>query len=575
MPDTDATFAACDRPDTGRPTDFIRQIVEEDLYSGAFGGRVHTRFPPEPNGYLHIGHAKAICLNFDVARQYGGRCNLRFDDTNPTKENTEYIEAMMADIRWLGYDWGEQVYFASDHFEQLYAFAEELIRRGRAYVCDLSPEEMRAYRGTLTRPGSNSPDRDRPVEENLALFRRMRAGEFAAGSRTLRAKIDMAAPNLVMRDPVLYRILPTPHHRTGNSWAIYPLYDFAHALSDAIEGITYSISTLEFENNYPLYHWILEQLGQPHPRRLIFARLNLTYTLTSKRRLRELVSRGIVRGWDDPRMPTLAGLRRRGCPPEAIHAFVADVGMARANSVVDLALFEHHLRQDLNRRAPRRMAVLHPLKLVIDDYPAGRVEWLTAINNPEDAAMGTRQVPFTRELYIEREDFAETPPPGFRRLAPGREVRLRYGYLVTCTGLVRDPASGAVVEVHCRHDPASRGGNAPNGRRVGATLHWVSAAHALPAEARLYERLCTVPNPSRIPEGGGLLDNIDPQSLEVLADCRLEPALGEATVGDRFQFERLGYFCLDPDSTPGRPVFNRTIALRDRWSRTATAAGTG
>jgi glutaminyl-tRNA synthetase len=543
-------------------TDFIRQIVEDDLRSGAFGGRVHTRFPPEPNGYLHIGHAKAICLNFDLAAQYGGRCNLRFDDTNPAKENTEYIEAMLADIRWLGYDWGERVYYASDYFEQLYTLAEELIRRGRAYVCDLGPEEIRAYRGTLTRPGTDSPYRNRSVAENLALFRRMRAGEFAEGTRTLRAKIDMAAPNPVMRDPVLYRILKAPHHRTGTHWPIYPLYDFAHALSDAIEGITYSISTLEFENNHPLYHWILDQLGQPHPRRLIFARLSLTYTLTSKRRLRHLVEHGVVRGWDDPRLPTLSGLRRRGCPPGAIRAFIGAVGLARANSVVDPALLEHFMRQELNRCASRRMAVLRPLKLIIDDYPAGQVEQLEAVNNPEDAAAGTRKVPFSRELAIEREDFAENPPPGYRRLAPGREVRLRYAYYVTCTGVVRDPATGEVAEVHCTHDSATRGGRSPDGRTVRATLHWVSAAHAIPAEVRLYERLCTVPNPSRVAEGGTFMDNIAPHSLEILRGCLLEPALAEAPAGERFQFERLGYFCVDADSAPGQPVFNRTVALR-------------
>ena len=476
---------------------------------------------------------------------------------------------MMTDIHWLGFDWGEEALYASDYFDQLYDYAEELIRRGKAYVCDLSAEEMREYRGTLTEPGRNSPYRERSVEENMELFRRMRAGEFDEGSRTLRAKIDMASPNIAMRDPVIYRILKASHHRTGDKWCIYPLYDFTHCLSDSVEGVTHSLCTLEFENNRALYDWVLDTLEVYHPQQIEFARLNLSYTMTSKRRLLQLVNEGVVDGWDDPRMPTLSGLRRRGCTPEAIRAFMEAVGMSKANSVVDLALFEYFMRQDLNTRSPRRMAVLRPLKLVIDNYPEDQVEWMEAVNNPEDAEMGTRQVPFSKVLYIEQEDFAETPPPKYFRLAPGREVRLRYAYFVTCTDVVHDAETGEVSEIHCTYDPATRGGDAPDGRRVKATLHWVSAAHAVPAEVRLYDRLCSVSNPSEIPEGGTFMDNINPGSLEVLRDCRLEPELGKAAVGDRVQFERLGYFCVDRDSAAGRPVFNRTVPLRDTWAKVA------
>ena len=555
------------------PSDFIRDIIREDIASGKYGGRVHTRFPPEPNGHLHIGHARSICLNFGVADEFGGKCNLRFDDTNPTKEEVEYVEAIQDDVRWLGYDWEDRLYFASDYFERLYEFAEQLILKGKAYVCDLGPDEVREYRGTLTEPGRNSPYRDRSVEENLDLFRRMRAGEFEEGSRTLRAKIDMASPNIAMRDPVLYRIMKASHHRTGNAWCIYPLYDFTHCLCDSMEGITHSLCTLEFENNRALYDWILDTLELYHPQQIEFAWLLLTYTVLSKRRLRQLVEGGYVSGWDDPRMPTLAGLRRRGYTPESIRDLCALANVSRAISVVDIGLLEHCIRQDLNKRAPRVMGVLRPLKVVIDNYPEGQVEYLEAINNPEDPSAGTRQVPFSRELYIEQEDFREEPPPKYYRLAPGREVRLRYAYFITCTGVVKDPATGEVVELHCTYDPATRGGDAPDGRRPKATLHWVSAPHAVQAEVRLYDRLYTVPDP--LDREGDFKDYLNPNSLETLTGVRLEPSLADAPVGARYQFERQGYFCVDPDSTPERRVFNLTVTLRDTWAKIEQAQKKG
>jgi len=555
------------------PSDFIRDIIREDIASGKYGGRVHTRFPPEPNGHLHIGHARSICLNFGVAEEFGGKCNLRFDDTNPSKEEVEYVEAIQDDVRWLGYDWEDRLYFASDYFEQLYEFAEQLILKGKAYVCDLSPDEVREYRGTLTEPGRNSPYRDRSIEENLDLFRRMRAGEFEEGSRTLRAKIDMAAPNIVMRDPVLYRIMKASHHRTGDAWSIYPLYDFTHCLCDSMEGITHSLCTLEFENNRALYDWILDTLELYHPQQIEFAWLLFTYTVLSKRRLRQLVEGGYVSGWDDPRMPTLAGLRRRGYTPESIRDLCTLANVSRAISVVDIGLLEHCVRQDLNKRAPRVMGVLRPLKVVIDNYPEGQVEYLEAINNPEDPSAGTRQVPFSRELYIEQEDFREEPPPKYFRLAPGREVRLRYAYFVTCTGVVKDPDTDEVVELHCTYDPATRGGDAPDGRRPKATLHWVSAPHAVQAEVRLYDRLYTVPDP--LDREGDFKDYLNPNSLETLTDVRLEPGLADAPVGARYQFERQGYFCVDPDSTPERRVFNLTVTLRDTWAKIEQAQKKG
>ncbi len=551
-----------------QPTkDFIREIIEADLASGRHETIV-TRFPPEPNGYLHIGHAKSIVLNFGVAREYGGRCHLRFDDTNPTKEEMEFVESIMEDVRWLGYDWGEHLHFASDYFEQLYQWAEYLVERGLAYVDDQSAEEIRATRGTLTEPGTPSPWRDRSVEENLDLLRRMRAGEFPDGSRVLRAKIDMASPNLNLRDPVLYRILHEPHHRTGDTWCLYPMYDFAHGQSDAIEGITHSLCTLEFENHRPLYDWFLDHLPVPHrPRQIEFARLNLTYTVLSKRKLLRLVEEGHVNGWDDPRMPTLSGLRRRGYTPESIRTFCERVGVARRDSTVDVALLEWAVRDHLNTTARRVMGVLRPLKVVIENYPEGRVEWFDAPYYPDDPPkMGSRKVPFGRELWVERTDFMEDPPKKFWRLAPGREVRLRWAYLVTCTGVVKDDA-GNVVEVRCTYDPETRGGDAPDGRRVRGTLHWVSAAHALPAEVRLYDRLFSRPDPDRVEEpGADFLSNLNPHSLEVV-EALVEPSLGEARPGDRFQFERTGYFCVDPDSAEGRLVFNRTVPLRDSWAK--------
>jgi len=551
-------------PDYTPSSNFIRNIIIEDLKSNKHGGKVITRFPPEPNGYLHIGHAKSIVLNFSLAKEFNGRCHLRFDDTNPSKEDVEYTEAIQRDIKWLGFDWGEHLYYASDYFEQLYQYAEILIKEGKAYVCDLSPEEIRAYRGTLTTPGKNSPYRDRSVEENLDLFRRMRAGEFPDGSRVLRAKIDMASPNLNMRDPVIYRILRATHHRTGDQWCIYPMYDFAHPLSDALESITHSICTLEFEDHRPLYDWFIEQLPVPaRPQQIEFARLNLTYTMMSKRKLLQLVEQGIVRGWDDPRMPTIAGFRRRGYTPEAIRDFCERIGVAKSNSTVDLALLEHCLREDLNKRAPRRMAVLRPVKVVLENYPEGQVEELEAVNNPEDPAMGTRKIPFSRELYIEAEDFMEDPPKKFYRLAPGREVRLRYGYFIKCTGVIKDE-NGKIVELRCTYDPETRGGSAPDGRQVKATLHWVSAAHALPVEVRLYENLFTVPNPGAEEDFTACLN---PNSLEVLTDSFVEPSLKGAPLESKYQFERLGYFCVDPDSTADRLVFNRTVTLRDTWAK--------
>ena len=557
------------------PHDFIRQIVAADIAAGKNGGRVHTRFPPEPNGYLHIGHAKSICLNFGIAEEFGGLCNLRFDDTNPEKEDVEYINAIKEDVRWLGYDWEDREYYASDYFEQLYEWAEYLIKQGKAYVDDLSPEEISEYRGKairdgdkiITPPGKDSPYRDRSVEENLDLFRRMRAGEFPDGTKTLRAKIDMSHPNINMRDPVMYRIMRATHPRTGDEWCIYPTYDWAHGQSDAIEGITHSLCTLEFEVHRPLYDWFLDNLPVPHrPRQIEFSRLNLTYTVLSKRRLLQLVEEGHVNGWDDPRMPTIAGLRRRGYTPESIRDFCSRIGVTKAEGVVEYELLEYCLRQDLNKRAERRMAVLHPLKVVIDNYPEDQVEELEAINNPEDPSAGTRMVPFSKVLYIERDDFMENPVPKFYRLAPGREVRLRYAYFIRCTDVVKDEA-GNIVEIHASYDPATRGGDAPDGRKVKATLHWVSAAHAIAAEVRLYDRLFKAKNPLQVEDGKDWLDNLNPESLVVLTGCKLEPSLAEVSPGDRFQFERVGYFCVDPDSKPGKPVFNRTATLRDTWAK--------
>lgn len=547
--------------------DFIRQIVAEDLKTNKWDGRVVTRFPPEPNGFLHIGHAKAICLNFGIAAENeSGLCNLRFDDTNPIKEEAEYIESIKEDIRWLGFDWQDRLFFASDYFEQMYDYAVQLIKAGKAYVCDLSAEQIREYRGTLTSPGKNSSYRNRSIKENLDLFGRMRAGEFPDGCHTLRAKIDMASPNLNMRDPVMYRILHATHHRTGDKWCIYPTYDWAHGLEDSIEGITHSICTLEFENHRPLYDWFLDQLGVHHPRQIEFARLNMSYTVMSKRKLLQLVEEKLVTGWDDPRMPTICGLRRRGYSPESIRNFCRRIGVNKFNSTIDIALLEHCVREDLNRTSPRVMTVLRPLKVVIDNYPEDKVEELEAINNPEDPSAGTRKVPFSRELYIEREDFMEEPVKKFYRLAPGREVRLRYAYFIKCTDVVKDE-SGQVIELHCTYDPATRGGDAPDERKVKATLHWVSAAHALEAEVRLYDHLFTKKNPDDVEVGKDFKSNINPNSLEVLSSCRVEPSLGDAKPGSRYQFERLGYFCTDPDSTSGKLMFNRTVSLRDSWAK--------
>lgn len=548
--------------------DFIRTIINEDMSTNKYGGRVHTRFPPEPNGYLHIGHAKSICLNFGVAEDYGGKANMRFDDTNPTKEEVEYVESILEDVRWLGFDWDDRLFYASDYFDQLYEYAVQLIKKDKAYVDDLSAAEIREYRGTLTEPGKESPYRDRSVEQNLDLFERMKACEFPDGSRTLRAKIDMASPNITLRDPVLYRILKVPHHRTGDEWCIYPMYDFTHCLSDSIEGITHSLCTLEFENNRALYDWVLDNLDVYHPQQIEFARLNLSYTVLSKRKLLQLVEDGMVEGWDDPRMPTLSGLRRRGYTPGAIRDFCNHIGVAKTNSIIDIALLEYYLRQDLNKRAPRRMGVLRPLRVVIQNYPEDQVEELEAINNPEDPSMGTRQVPFSRVLYIEQDDFREEPPKKYFRLAPGREVRLRYGYFITCVDVVKDEQTGEVIELHCTYDPETRGGNAPDGRRVKATLHWVSAAHAVPAEVRLYDRLFNKPNPDEVEEGLDFKSNLNPGSLEVLQGSVVEQSLADAVPGTIYQFERQGYFILDSkDSAPGKLVFNRTISLRDTWAK--------
>jgi glutaminyl-tRNA synthetase len=552
-----------DTPNGEGARDFIRDIIRADLREGRHQ-TVVTRFPPEPNGYLHIGHAKSICLNFGVAEEFGGRCHLRFDDTNPSKEEQEYIDSIMEDVRWLGFDWGQHLYYASDYFEQLYAWAEHLISHGKAYVDDLTADQIREHRGTLTEPGRNSPYRDRSVEENLDLFRRMRTGEFEDGRRVLRAKIDMASGNINLRDPVLYRILRATHPRTGDAWCIYPTYDFAHGQSDAIEGITHSLCTLEFEDHRPLYDWFIDNLPVPSkPRQIEFSRLNLTHMLVSKRRLIQLVRDGHVRGWDDPRMSTLSGIRRRGFPPAAIREFVRRVGLTKSENVIEMALLEYCAREVLNKTAARRMVVLRPLKVVIENYPEGQVEELDAINNPEDPSAGSRKLPFGREIFIERDDFMENPPKKFFRLAPGAEVRLRYAYFVTCTGVVKD-AAGNVTEVRCIYDPATRGGDSPDGRKVKGTIHWVSAAHAPVAEVRIYDHLFAQPDPGA---RGDFIDDINPHSLTVLTDCRIEPALAEAAVGDAVQFERQGYFCLDRDSAPGKPVFNRTVALRDTWAK--------
>jgi glutaminyl-tRNA synthetase len=548
-------------------SDFIREMIRKDIETNRFGGRVHTRFPPEPNGYLHIGHAKSIVLNFGIAEEFNGLCNLRFDDTNPEKEDIEYIEAIKEDVRWLGYDWGDRLFHASDYFDQLYEYAIQLIKKGKAYVDDLSPEELRQQRGTLTEPGVESPYRNRSVKENLDLFQRMRAGEFPEGSRTLRAKIDMKSPNLNLRDPVMYRIKYATHPHVGDKWCIYPMYDYTHCVSDSIEGITHSICTLEFEDHRPLYDWFLDELGIYHPQQIEFARLNLSYTVMSKRKLLQLVKEGHVTGWDDPRMPTLSGLRRRGVPPEAIRNFCERIGVAKNDSVVDIALLEFCIREVLNKTAPRVMGVLDPLKVTLINYPEDQVETMECLNNPEDESMGTRLVPFCRELYIDRDDFREDPPPKYYRLAPGREVRLRYGYFIKCEEVVKNE-KGEVVELRCTYDPNTRGGFAPDGRKVKATIHWVSARHALDAEARLYDRLFTVPNPLGEDEEGDFLKYLNPDSLKVLIHCKVEPSLGEAKPGDRFQLEREGYFCLDSkDSHPGHIVLNRTVTLKDTWAK--------
>ncbi len=546
-----------------KAADFIRTAVAEDVASGRFEGRVCTRFPPEPNGYLHIGHAKAICLDFGLAAENDGECHLRFDDTNPTKEEVEYVEAIKEDIRWLGFDWGKHLYYASDYFEQLYQWAIELIKKGKAYVDDLSADETREYRGTLTEPGRESPYRNRSVAENLDLFARMRAGEFPDGSRTLRAKIDMASPNLNLRDPVMYRIRKASHHRTGDQWCIYPMYDWAHGQSDSIEKITHSLCSMEYEDHRPLYDWFLNELGIYHPQQIEFARLNQSHTVMSKRKLLQLVNEGYVAGWDDPRMPTLSGLRRRGYTPESIREFCDRVGVAKKQNLIEVALLEHCVREDLNKRAARMMAVLHPLKVVIENYPEGKVEELEAVNNPEDPTMGTRKVPFSRELWIDQDDFRENPPKKYFRLAPGAEVRLRYAYVIKCTGVVHDDKTGEVVQVRCTYDPETRTGT-PDGRKIKGTIHWVSAAHAVPAEARLYDTLFTTPRPD---EEEDWKKNINPSSLERLTQCYVEPALAAAKPGDRFQFERTGYFNTDPDTTPGHLVFNRTVTLRDTWAK--------
>ena len=560
-------------PETPAPSNFIHDLIDQDNRSGRFGGRVVTRFPPEPNGYLHIGHAKSICLNFGTALKYGGSCNLRFDDTNPSKEDQEYVDSIQDDVRWLGFEWAG-LYYASDYFEQLYQWAVQLIHQGKAYVCDLTGDQVRESRGNLTRPGADSPFRNRTPQENLDLFQRMRAGEFPDGSRTLRAKIDMASPNFNLRDPVLYRILRAHHHRTGDQWCIYPMYDWAHGQSDSLERVTHSICTLEFENHRPLYDWCLQTLGIFAPRQIEFARLNLSYTMMSKRKLLELVREGHVSGWNDPRMPTLSGLRRRGYTPEAIRAFCERIGISKFNGTIDMAWLEDALRADLNKRAPRSLAVLRPLKVVIENYPEGQSEELEAVNNPEDPSMGSRQLPFSRELYIERDDFREDPPKGFFRLAPGKEVRLRWAFFIKCEKVIKDPQTGEVTELRCTYDPATRGGNAPDGRKVKGTIHWVSAAHALAVEIRLYDHLFTKPDPDDVPEGGDYRANLNPKSLEVLKPCYVEPSLIYAVPGQLFQFERLGYFNVDPvDSTREEMIFNRAVTLTDTWAKLEKSQG--
>lgn len=544
---------------------FIRDIIVEDQKTGKNAGRVLTRFPPEPNGYLHVGHAKSIHLNFGLAREFGGHCNLRFDDTNPEKEETEYVESIIEDVHWLGGDFGDRIFYASDYFQQLYDWAVQLIRAGKAYVCDLTPDQVRQQRGTLTEAGQESPFRNRSIEENLDLFARMRAGEFPDGSRTLRAKIDMASKNLNLRDPIMYRILHAEHHRTGNAWPIYPMYDYAHGQSDSIESITHSICTLEFEDHRPLYDWFVEHLGIHHPQQIEFDRLNLTYTMMSKRKLLKLVQDKYVNGWDDPRMPTISGMRRRGYTPESLRNFCSKLGVSKTQGITELALLEYCVREDLNKHAPRVMGVLYPLRVVIDNYPDGLVEQMEAVNNPEDTSAGTRTVPFSKVLYIERDDFREDPPKQFFRLSPGREVRLRYGYFITCTSVVKD-AAGEIVEVHCTYDPATRGGNAPDGRKVKSTIHWVSAEHSVDAEVRLYETLFTKEDPNDVPEERDFTDNLNPQSLTAIT-AKLEPSLAGAAPASRYQFERMGYFAVDKDSTPGRPVFNRTVTLKDAWAK--------
>ena len=574
MPDSskvEATPASAEMPSA--PSNFIREIVREDLKTGKYEGRVHTRFPPEPNGYLHLGHAKSICLNFGLAKEFGGKTNLRFDDTNPSKEETEYVESIKDNVRWLGFDWEDRIFYASDYFQQLYEWAVQLIKAGKAYVDDLTAHEIRKYRGTLTEPGKESPYRNRPVDENLELFERMRKGDFADGERVLRAKIDMASPNLNMRDPVMYRIVHAEHHRTGKKWCIYPMYDFAHGQSDSIERITHSVCTLEFEDHRPLYNWFVEQLGIYHPQQIEFDRLNLTYTVLSKRKLLTLVEEHHVRGWDDPRMPTIAGIRRRGYTPEAVRNFCSAIGLSKTNGTIELGMLEHFVREDLNKRAPRVMGVLRPLKVVIDNYPEGQSEMMDAVNNPEDASAGTRKVPFSRVLYIEQDDFREDPPKQYYRLSPGREVRLRYAYFVTCTSVVKNDR-GEVIEVHCTYDPASRGGNSPDGRKVKSTIHWVSAEHALDAEVRLYENLFTAEDPNKTEDGKEFTANLNPNSLEVVGQAKLEPSLQGAPVEARYQFERLGYFCVDRDSTAEKLVFNRTVALKDTWTKIEKKTGT-
>jgi len=552
-----------------KPSNFIRDIIDQDIANGKNGGRVHTRFPPEPNGYLHIGHAKAICISFGIARDYQGLCNLRFDDTNPEKEEVEYVDSIREDVHWLGFDWADREYYASDYFGQIYEHAITLIKKGKAYVCDLSPDEQRQHRGTLTAPGKPSPNRDRSVEENLEIFERMRKGEFPDGTRVLRAKIDMASPNITMRDPTMYRIKKASHHRTGDTWCIYPMYDFTHCISDSIEGITHSLCTLEFENNRPLYDWFLIELGIHRPQQIEFARLNLTHTVLSKRILLKLVQQKTVSGWNDPRMPTISGFRRRGYTPSSIRTFCDKIGVAKFNSTIDRVVLENTIREELNKTAPRMMAVLKPLKVIITNYPEGKTEDLEAVNNPEDPSAGIRKVPFSRELYIEQDDFREVPPPKYFRLAPGQEVRLRYAYFIKCEKVIKDPATGEVKEVHCTYDPATRGGNnPPDGRKVKGTIHWVSAGHARKTEVRLYDHLFAAKDPSAFPEGKDIFVNLNPNSLEILKEARLEPALGQLKAGERVQFERLGYFFVDPiDSNPGQPVFNRTVTLRDTWEK--------